>query len=143
MTIDLCPDHLVRHVMLCATCEQVIARIGTASGWKETTGLKPELFTYPDRPEFWTGAQHVVNFSLVQSVQYGCYICNPLLAAFPHQEKPRAPHARTFYQICCDDQERWIIRFIIELPRTNLLPAQMIECHGVFKILHPNGKLRS
>lgn len=143
MRVDLSrPSNSVRNVMLCATCRRVVARIGTTPGsWD---GPRPELFGYPRRADTWTGAHHTTDSSLVRSVKEGCYICNPLLDAFPQQDRKRARYARTFYEIRPDGHQRWLLRFTIELPSgpsSYETPAQVIECHGTFKLLPKNGML--
>lgn len=142
MKVDLYGPDSVRNVMLCATCQRVIAHIGSAPGSWE--GPKPELFGYAERTDTWRGAHHTIDASLVRSVREGCYVCNPLLNAFPRQERKRARSCRTFYEISPRGHQHWALRFTIELPADNPplgAAAQVIECHGTFKILPKNGML--
>jgi hypothetical protein len=124
-------------VMLCIRCRQLITQIKGAPGrWD---GPEPELFAYPNRTDTWTGAHHTSGISFVESVALRCYICNPLYDAIPREEQQHAPSARTFYEIRANGDQRWSLRFTIELgaPSTS---ARVIECHGIFKILPLKGR---
>ena len=130
--------------MLCETCRQVVACIGTPPGsW---SGPQPELFGYPESADTWRGAHHITDGSLVRSVREGCYICNPLLGAFPRKHRKRAKSSRTFFEVRPDGPQRWALRFNIELPAglsTLDFPEELIECHGTFKILPKDGTLQT
>ncbi|KIW21823.1 uncharacterized protein PV07_12753 [Cladophialophora immunda] len=130
------PSTSASRALLCASCQGVVARIGTPPGsWD---GPEPEQFAYPARVDTWRGAHHTIDSGFISSVEKGCYICNALLEMFPKQERSRAQSSRTFYEICPNGHRRWALRFTIELPAgfsRYETPPQVIECEGAFKIL--------
>ncbi len=138
--------------MLCEACSDLLSVVGNHSPGTGT-GIKPQLFAFPEAASVWRGAHHVEPNSFANAALARCYICSTIFRDCSTELRAQALLFRTFYEVKVAPPENapssvdnhYELNFNIEIldGQEPIAAQQVFDCNGTFKILPKEGTVVS